>query len=152
MTLSIAFSSCKKDEDNPSETGLPSGNYVKLNNSTTLEKDWVAIEKLYDPAGERYSNKIYLDQNKTVFVLVTFHGQPIVGNPYFLDGNLGLDKTDRAAVGYRTPDGKNYGAVNNGSLTVTSKDGVKIIELHGELSFGSNEPKISIDSRFQWVP
>lgn len=148
LTVGIAFSSCKKDEEPAPSPGLPDGNYVKIGSTTYLENQWFSVEKLYDPVGERYTAKISLNQPKTQYFMVTFHDEPIVGNDYFLDGDLGLDKTDRAAVGYRSADGKNYSAQDNGSLTVTMKDGKKVIELHGNMSGIDND--LSADARFVW--
>lgn len=147
LSLSLAFSSCKKDEDPAPDNSLPAGNYIKFQGVTYLENQWTASQYWVE-LGNRPSMKIFLNGPKTKWFGVAFQ-DAATEKSYKMSGTF--DGTNNAAAGFQDGN-ENYGTVD-GTITVKIVNGQKIVEVHGTLT-ASAPGGISggqIDARFVWT-
>jgi len=149
LLFSLAFSSCKKDEETPDSgsTALPAGNYVKFKNSTYLEKDWGDIKYSTSP-GDRRQGSVYINGNNVEYMAVTFVGEP-QDKTYTTNSSPDANSVAVAFV----ISGSDYypsSKENPGTVTVTTVNGKKQIEIHTAIysPFGKGDGQL--DARFIW--
>ncbi|MHB1276963.1 MAG: hypothetical protein ACYC1Q_01035 [Bacteroidia bacterium] len=153
LSLSLAISSCKKDEDPAPDTSLPAGNYIKFQGVTYLENQWVAAESWIE-LGNRPTMKISLNTNKTKAFLIAFQDAPVEKTYKF---SSDYDGTNNAPAAFRenSTQGEQYYPDDNANGTVTVKmvNGQKVIEVHGTMAASSPGGVAGgqFDARFIWV-
>lgn len=147
LSLSLAFSSCKKEEDPAPDNSLPAGNYIKFQGVTYLENQWTASQYWVE-LGNRPNMKIFLNSAKTKSFGVAFQ-DAATEKTYKMSGTF--DGTNNASAGFKD-NGESYGPVD-GTITVKMVNGEKIVEVHGTMtpSGPSGIAGGQIDARFVWT-